>query len=150
MRANRGADTKPETAVRSALHRSGLRFRKGLAIRAGDVRVRPDIVFTRARVAIFIDGCFWHACPQHGTQPRRNSGYWSAKLQRNLDRDRRVDAALAANGWQVLRFWEHEGPSETANAISRAVHAAGPGLSAGTRSAPAELVARRGYLSASH
>jgi DNA mismatch endonuclease (patch repair protein) len=79
-----------------------------LAVKAGDIRVRPDIVFPRARLAIFLDGCFWHACPQHGTSPRHNSAYWSEKLARNAARDRRVNRALTTHGWTVLRFWEHD------------------------------------------
>src|SRR4051794_22042546 len=94
FRANRHHDTKPERALRSELHARGLRFRKDLAIRAGPRLVRPDIVFTRARVAVFVDGCYWHACPEHGTLPRRNSPYWSRKLESNVERDRSVDAAL--------------------------------------------------------
>jgi len=108
MRRNRSTDTRLELRVRSALHRSGLRFRKGLGIRADDIHVRPDIVFTRARVAVFLDGCFWHGCPEHGTRPQHNAGYWTGKLARNAERDRRVDGALTSDGWTVLRFWEHE------------------------------------------
>lgn len=117
MRRNRSCDTKLELTVRSALHRSGLRFRKGLRIQAGDVTVRPDIVFTRARLAVFLDGCFWHGCPEHGTKPRHNKGYWTDKLRRNAARDERVTAALEGAGWTVLRLWEHE-PAE---AVVRAV-----------------------------
>jgi DNA mismatch endonuclease, patch repair protein len=108
MRANRSTDTEPERLVRSALHRAGLRFRKGLPIHAGEVRVRPDIAFTKSRVAVFIDGCFWHCCPEHGNQPNRNTSYWTDKLNRNVQRDRRVTAALTHDGWTVLRYWEHE------------------------------------------
>src|SRR4051794_22237858 len=86
MRANPSANTKPERLVRSALHRAGLRFRKDLSIRAGEVTVRPDIVFIRARLAVFIDGCFWHCCPVHGNRPDRNAGYWKLKLDRNVSR----------------------------------------------------------------
>lgn len=74
--------------------------------------MRPDIVFTRARVALFVDGCFWHSCPLHGSQPRTNSGYWSPKLQRNRERDLSNNAALSAAGWLVVRAWEHEDPDE--------------------------------------
>ena len=119
MRRNRSADTRLELSVRSALHRSGLRFRKGLQIAAGDVRVRPDIVFTRARLAVFLDGCFWHGCPQHGTRPRHNSTYWSTKLGRNEARDRRVNRALTDAGWTVLRFWEHEPVARVVEEVGR-------------------------------
>ncbi len=108
-RANRRAGTRPEVALRSALHRRGLRFRKDLLLRVGGLRVRPDIVFTRARVAVFVDGCFWHCCPAHGTTPRSNPGYWGPKLRRNVERDEQVDGALAGAGWQVVRVWEHQG-----------------------------------------
>lgn len=76
-------------------------------MRAGKIRVKPDIVFTRARVAVFVDGCFWHSCPQHGRRPTSNQEYWVAKLDGNVARDRRVDQALLAEGWVVLRLWEH-------------------------------------------
>src|SRR4051794_35358647 len=83
MRHNPSRDTRFERRVRSALHRSGMRFRKDLRLRAGDVSVRPDVVFTRVRLAVFLDGCFWHGCPEHGTKPRQNSTYWREKLARN-------------------------------------------------------------------
>ncbi|MCK9249982.1 MAG: very short patch repair endonuclease [Solirubrobacteraceae bacterium] len=108
MRANPRRDTKPEIAVRSALHRRGLRFRKDHPVRVPGRTVRPDVVFTRQRVAVFIDGCFWHSCPIHGTTPRTNSDYWVPKLQRNVERDRTVDRLLADAGWTVIRAWEHE------------------------------------------
>lgn len=118
MQSNRGRDTGPEIALRSALHHLGLRFRKNLLIRtASGVKVRPDIVFTKARVAIFVDGCFWHCCPDHATTPRRNGQFWRAKLQANVNRDRRVDQALSADGWQLLRVWEHESPIVAAASV---------------------------------
>jgi DNA mismatch endonuclease (patch repair protein) len=72
------------------------------------VAVRPDIVFTRRRVAVFVDGCFWHCCPEHQHVPNRNRAYWVPKLAANGNRDRRVDEALIAAGWIVIRVWEHE------------------------------------------
>lgn len=110
MRANRGANTRPEVALRSAMHRRGLRFRIGIVLVAGRVRVRPDVVFTRARVVVFVDGCFWHQCPNHGRSPRTNQDYWLPKLRANVDRDRRIDEALAEAGWEVVHVWEHEAP----------------------------------------
>jgi DNA mismatch endonuclease (patch repair protein) len=107
-KANKRVDTKAEVRLRSALHAMGLRFRKDLLIRAGDVRTHPDIVFTRAKVAIFVDGCFWHMCPEHCHVPKSNRDYWLPKLQNNVARDARVTAALEADGWTVLRIWEHE------------------------------------------
>lgn len=106
-KGNRRKETKPEVRLRSALHRRGFRFRKDHLLRCGEVRVRPDIVFTRRRVAVFVDGCFWHGCPDHQRVPSRNRAYWVPKLQGNMDRDRRVDAALIAAGWAVVRVWEH-------------------------------------------
>jgi DNA mismatch endonuclease, patch repair protein len=108
MKGNRRADTKPEIALRAALHTLGLRFRKDYMVRAQDgARAKVDIVFTRARVAVFVDGCFWHGCPEHGNTPRANTHYWGPKLERNRRRDARVTAALTSNGWRVLRLWEH-------------------------------------------
>jgi DNA mismatch endonuclease (patch repair protein) len=111
MQANRSRDTQPELELRSALHRGGLRFfthRRPYS----DFRCRADVVFPRLRVAVFIDGCFWHRCPKHGTSPRANAKYWRPKLARNVARDRAVDTELAGAGWTVLRVWEHdvEGP----------------------------------------
>src|SRR5690348_13275007 len=108
MTANRRTDTKPEILLRSALHGLGLRFRKDHRIDLDGLRVRPDIVFTRARVAIFVDGCFWHRCPEHGQMPRANRDYWEPKLARNVERDQQVAAALRGAGWTVIRIWEHE------------------------------------------
>ena len=108
MKANRRTDTKPELALRRALHGQGYRYRKDLRLDLpGGVRVRPDIVFTARRVAIFVDGCFWHCCPEHGSQPASNTWYWEPKLRRNVERDRAADAALGEAGWQVIRLWEH-------------------------------------------
>ena len=108
--ANRRRDTAAEIRLRSELHARGLRFRKDLFVRAGKVRVHPDIVFTRAKVAVFVDGCFWHACPEHGTVPKSNVGYWQPKLTANSERDQRVTEALTTDGWLVRRVWEHEDP----------------------------------------
>ena len=108
MRANRRTDTKPELALRRALHRLGYRYRKDyrLDLDSGR-RVRPDIAFTARKVAVFVDGCFWHACPQHGSKPRANEWYWGPKLLKNVERDRVNDAALILAGWTVVRLWEH-------------------------------------------
>lgn len=107
MSANKRTDTKPELALRSALHRAGLRFRKDLRVDVDGLRVRPDIVFTRRKVAVFVDGCYWHSCPQHAVTPKTNVDFWVAKLARNVERDREQDAALHAAGWKVVRVWEH-------------------------------------------
>ena len=107
MRAIRRTDTKPELALRRALHRMGYRFRKDYRLDLDSRRVRPDIAFTARKVAVFVDGCFWHACPEHGSRPAVNQGYWNPKLVRNVERDRAADAALELAGWQVVRLWEH-------------------------------------------
>jgi DNA mismatch endonuclease (patch repair protein) len=107
MKGNKGRDTVPEIAVRSALHSTGLRFRKNVRPMKA-LRCTADIVFPTERVAVFIDGCFWHSCPEHGRVPGKNRSYWSEKLERNVARDARNTAALAAAGWTVLRYWEHE------------------------------------------
>jgi DNA mismatch endonuclease (patch repair protein) len=120
MQGNRSSDTRPEKAIRSELHRRGLRYRVNAApIQA--VRCRADLVFTRARVAVFVDGCFWHRCPDHGTSPTTHSDYWRMKLDRNVARDRRQNALLRAAGWAVVRVWEHEAPIEAADRIARSV-----------------------------
>jgi DNA mismatch endonuclease, patch repair protein len=125
MRANRRADTKPELALRRALHRRGYRYRKDYRLDLAGARVRPDIAFTARRVAVFVDGCFWHCCPDHGTQPANNTWYWAPKLARNVERDRAADAALAAAGWQVVRVWEHESLEGAVGAVIGALAASG-------------------------
>ncbi len=112
MKGNRRVDTKPEQLLRSRLHREGLRFRKDLLVRAGELKVKADIAFTRDRVAVFVDGCFWHGCPEHGRQPRVNGAYWGPKLRRNAERDAAVTRALQDHGWTVVRIWEHSTTSE--------------------------------------
>ena len=121
MKGNRRSDTKPEQLLRSRLHREGLRFRKDLLVRVGNLKVKADIVFTRDRVAVFVDGCFWHGCPDHGRQPRANANYWGPKLERNTERDARVNAALREGGWAVIRIWEHTHPAEAARAVEVAL-----------------------------
>jgi len=78
---------------------------------------RPDIVFPRARIAVYVDGCFWHRCPEHGTSPKANADYWVPKLLANVERDRRTTASLTAEGWTVLRFWEHEPSTRAADVV---------------------------------
>jgi DNA mismatch endonuclease (patch repair protein) len=121
MRGNRRADTKPELALRAALFAMGYRYRKDLRLDLPARRVRPDIAFTRRRVAVFVDGCFWHACPEHGSKPKSNEWYWSPKLTKNVERDRAVDDALTAAGWTVLRLWEHVPLPDAVAAVVAAV-----------------------------
>lgn len=117
MRSNRRTDTTPERLVRSALHRRGLRFRKDYRIYAPPLRVRADIAFPRRRVAVFVDGCFWHRCPEHATDPKINGAFWERKLRANVERDQAVDRALTTAGWRVIRSWEHERPDTAAARI---------------------------------
>lgn len=121
MRANRRRDTKPEIALRSALHRRGFRFRKDALVRTRERTVRVDVALPRHRVVVLVDGCFWHCCPQHGTQPRTNQSYWHPKLERNVARDQVTNQLLQAAGWRVIRIWEHEDPDEAAGSIDQAV-----------------------------
>lgn len=120
MQGNRGRDSSPEARLRSALHRRGLRFRKHLHAVDG-IRCRPDVVFGRARVVVFVDGCFWHGCPDHGTQPQTNAAYWRAKIALNQARDARQTRALEDAGWTVVRVWEHEPTATAADAVEDAL-----------------------------
>jgi DNA mismatch endonuclease (patch repair protein) len=120
MRSQRARDTAPEIAIRRLLHLAGLRYRVDVAPEPG-LRRRADIVFTRTRVAVFVDGCFWHRCPAHGIEPRNNADWWRLKLDRNVARDRHTDETLSELGWTVLRIWEHESPAEAAERIRVAV-----------------------------
>jgi len=113
-------DTTPELAIRSELHRRGLRFRVDRAPVPG-LRSRADIVFGPARVAVYVDGCFWHSCPEHATRPKANAEWWEQKLNRNQERDAETDRFLRERGWTVVRIWEHEDPVEAANRVERAV-----------------------------
>jgi len=102
--------------VRQLLHARGVRYRVD-ARPEPDLRCKADIIWRALRLIVFIDGCFWHGCPDHATMPRANSEWWARKLSENVRRDRRTDSELAARGWTVLRFWEHEEPAEVADAI---------------------------------
>ncbi len=95
-----------------------------IALKSG--KVRPDIVFTARKIAVFVDGCYWHACPDHGTRPRANAGYWAEKLSRNVDRDSFVDRELALIGWRVIRLWEHVSADDSVKVVESAVTAAEP------------------------
>lgn len=123
MRSNRRRDTQPELSVRKILHARGLRYRVDHRV-VPESRSRADIAFTRQRIAIFIDGCFWHSCPVHLHLPKANADYWIPKLARNVERDAEVTAVLRGLGWTVLRFWEHEPAGEAAERIIAAVERA--------------------------
>ena len=116
MSKQRRRDTKPELQVRKALYSRGIRYRVDVRPEP-DLRSRADIAWKRLRLAVFIDGCFWHSCPKHRTSPKTNKDWWEEKLRNNIIRDRRCDADLAARGWTVLRFWEHEDPVRIADSI---------------------------------
>jgi DNA mismatch endonuclease (patch repair protein) len=106
-------DTATEMALRRELHKRGLRFR----VQARTLPGRPDIAFTRARIAVFVDGCFWHRCPAHGTSPQNNGEWWAAKLDANVARDRRKDEKLRDLGWLPVHVWEHDDPADAADTI---------------------------------
>jgi DNA mismatch endonuclease (patch repair protein) len=120
MIGNKKRDTRPELAVRRAAHALGLRYR--VACRPSrSHRWTADLVFPRARVAVFIDGCFWHACPEHFKPPATNTSYWGPKIARNQERDSRATSELADSGWTVMRFWEHERSDVVAETIASVV-----------------------------
>jgi DNA mismatch endonuclease (patch repair protein) len=125
MQTARRRDTGPELAIRSILHRWGLRYfvdRSPLS----ELRRRADIVFPRRRVAVYVDGCFWHGCPQHGTKPKANGLWWEAKIEANRRRDQDTDERLQRAGWIVLRFWEHEDPERAAAIVRKEVLTTAP------------------------
>lgn len=113
-------DTAPEVAVRRLLHAEGLRYRVNVPV-PGIPRRTIDIVFPKAKIAIFMDGCFWHGCPQHATQPKSNAEWWRAKLDKNMARDVETTEHLRTEGWTVLRYWEHEVPDAVAEKVKYAV-----------------------------
>jgi len=114
-------DSRPEKRLRSALHAAGLRFFVERAPLPSFGRRRADVVFPRTRVAVYLHGCFWHGCPEHGELPRHNAEWWKAKLERTRARDRRTAIELQASGWEVVEVWEHEDPVEAARGIARIV-----------------------------
>jgi DNA mismatch endonuclease (patch repair protein) len=122
MQATRRRDTAPEIALRSSVHRLGLRYRVDRSP-LPNVRRRADLVFFGARVAVYVDGCFWHGCPLHATWPKANADWWRAKLDANQQRDADTDAQLARAGWIVVRCWEHEDPDEAASRVAQVVGA---------------------------
>lgn len=122
MLANRRRDTSIELAVRRLLHAAGARYRVDFAPDPTNRRRRADIVFARAKVAVFMGGCFWHGCPEHFVPPRSNTEYWGPKIARNMERDRETTERLEALGWTVMRFWEHEDPLEAAGTILEVLH----------------------------
>lgn len=126
MRAVKRRDTQPELRLRRALHAAGLRYRVDHRLVLPDGAVRPDVVFTRRHVAVFVDSCFWHRCPEHGTTPATNADWWRAKLDRNVERDAETDRLLADAGWTVVRAWEHEPTEQTVDRVRTAVRTGSP------------------------
>ena len=123
MQSNKGRDTLPEVRVRSALHRAGLRFRKHVRP-VPELNCTADVVFPKEHVAIFVDGCYWHSCPDHrGKLPVTNQDWWKAKLDATRRRDRFNTAVLEAAGWTVVRVWEHEEVGAVVLAVTDAVRA---------------------------
>ena len=122
MRRQSRRDTRPELLIRQQLHALGLRYRVDFAPLPDFKRRRADIVFTGRRVAVFVDGCFWHGCPQHGTIPRTNRAWWLAKIRANRERDHDTDRQLIAAGWAVVRVWEHEDVEEAVSRIKRVLN----------------------------
>jgi DNA mismatch endonuclease, patch repair protein len=120
MRATRRRDTPAEVTIRRLLHARGLRFRVDCRVVDG-TRRRADIAFSRAKVAVFIDGCFWHSCPRHGTRPKANAAWWTAKLDENCRRDADTTARLRKANWHVVRVWEHQVGPAVADQIARIV-----------------------------
>ncbi|XKH57859.1 very short patch repair endonuclease [Citricoccus nitrophenolicus] len=120
MRSNRGRDTKPELRVRRLVHAKGMRYRVNARPIPG-LRRTADLLFSKARVIVLIDGCFWHGCSIHYTPPKTNSEFWVSKIQQNRARDAETVALLEAADWTVLRFWEHSDPVDIADAIEEAV-----------------------------
>ena len=114
------ADTAPELALRRELHSMGLRYRLQIPV-PGNRRRRIDVAFTRQKIAVFVDGCYWHGCPQHGTRPVANREWWDWKIQRNRDRDSDTNRLLEEQGWRVVRVWEHEEPSIAAAHVADVV-----------------------------
>lgn len=125
MRSTRQRDTAAEVALRRLLHARGLRYRVNRSVILG-LRRRADIVFIGARVAVFVDGCFWHCCPLHKSFPKANAQWWSAKLEANRLRDKDTDRRLVTSGWRVVHVWEHESPTEAAERIARMLRAYPP------------------------
>ncbi|MFE5656718.1 very short patch repair endonuclease [Streptomyces sp. NPDC056517] len=124
MRSNRSRDTKPELQLRSLLHKHGLRYRVS-AKPLPHLRRTADVVFTKARVAVFVDGCYWHGCPEHGSIPATNRDFWSRKIEGNIRRDRETDRLLTEAGWTVVRVWEHTPPGEGFEVVRQALEQAG-------------------------
>ncbi|WP_308195909.1 very short patch repair endonuclease [Gordonia metallireducens] len=120
MSRQKSRDTGPEIAVRRALHARGIRYRVDVKLEP-DMRTRADLAWRGLKLAVFIDGCFWHGCPEHATRPAANRDWWAQKLDANIARDRRTDDTLRNRGWVVRRFWEHQSPEEIADELVKEI-----------------------------
>lgn len=120
MQSQVRAGTQPELALRRELFRRGFRYRLGIKVPSRPRRT-IDIAFPRQQVAVFVDGCFWHRCPEHSAPPKNNADWWRQKLAANVDRDVDTTATLTAQGWMVLRFWEHEPAGSAADTVARVI-----------------------------
>lgn len=131
MSRQRRRDTRPELAVRRAVHARGLRYRVDALLPLAGVRRRADLVFAGPMVAVFVDGCWWHSCPLHGASPTAGADWWREKFAANVARDRDTDRRLAESGWTVIRAWEHEDPEQVADRVEVAVRGQAPQTPAG-------------------
>lgn len=120
MSRQKSRDTAPEIAVRRLLHARGVRYRVDVKLEP-DMRTRADLAWRGLKLAVFIDGCFWHGCPEHATRPAANRDWWAQKLDANIARDRRTDDTLRKRGWVVRRFWEHQSPGEIADELIKEI-----------------------------
>ncbi len=121
MTQQKRANTGPELAIRSLLHARGLRYRVDAPLPISGLRRRADLLFSKKRIAVFVDGCYWHVCPIHGTRPKANAAWWADKLKANVERDRDTDQKLYEMGWEAVRIWEHEDPAEAAERVAAVV-----------------------------
>lgn len=120
MQGNRGRDTGPELRLRRELHALGVRYRVNVKVEE-DLRTTADLALKGVKLAVFVDGCFWHGCPEHGGAPKTNAEYWNRKIARNVERDKETDAALRARGWTVMRFWEHQDLEDAAERVRQTI-----------------------------
>lgn len=134
----RGANTSVELRLRLSLWRAGLRYRLGRRLPG-----RPDLTFVGARVAVFVDGCFWHACPAHGVAPKSNALFWKTKIGGNVERDAQVNRILREDGWTVIRLWEHDVEDDLPRCVRKVVTTVRTSLVKVRRAAPARRVPRR-------
>jgi DNA mismatch endonuclease (patch repair protein) len=121
LSANKRFGTAPERRVSAALFALGLRYFRDRPVQLAGFTVRPDFVFPRRKVAVFVDGCFWHACPDHCRPGKARAEFWATKLARNVERDKQATSVLEAAGWRVIRAWEHEDPESVARKVLHAI-----------------------------